>query len=191
MKKCSISKGVWIVLLAGFALLASQSMVHAAEPVAARKLQYVDQVKPLNIQIPKLLNDDCIKCHIKAPTDIAAAGSKHKTEIGCQDCHSGHPPTTRKIIPLCSQCHEGKAHYKLAVCNSCHFNPHTPLNIKFGNNVTDACVTCHADQIVKLRTNKSKHSALYCSKCHDTHGKIPNCTQCHKAHATDQPPVSG
>ena len=118
--------------------------------------------------------------------DIAAAGSKHKTEIGCQDCHNGHPPTTRKIIPLCSQCHEGKPHYKLAACIGCHSNPHTPLNIKFGNNVTDACLTCHTGQIVKLRDNKSKHTALFCSTCHNTHGKIPDCTQCHKPHFAEQ-----
>jgi hypothetical protein len=172
MKKCSMSKRVWIVLLAGFALLTARSMVYAADTAAAAP--------------PKLLNDDCIKCHSKAPTDIAAAGSKHKSEIGCQDCHNGHPPTTRKIIPLCSQCHEGKPHYKLAACNSCHSNPHTPLAIKFGSNVTDACLTCHSGQIVKLRDNKSKHTALFCSTCHNTHGRIPDCTQCHKAHSAEQ-----
>src|SRR5665647_1360531 len=112
MKKCGMLKKAWVVLLAGFALLAVQSMVYAAEPAA------------LAVQTPKLLNDDCVKCHSKPPVDIARAGSKHKTEISCQDCHNGHPPTTRKIIPLCSQCHEGKAHYKLAACNSCHSNPH-------------------------------------------------------------------
>lgn len=192
MKKCSMSKKVWIVVLAGLALLSVQSMVYAADPAPAAppKPQNAAPAKPQAaapaIQTPKLLNDDCIKCHSKAPTDIAAAGTKHKTEIGCQDCHNGHPPTTKKIIPLCSQCHDGKPHYKLAACNSCHFNPHTPLNIKMGRNITDPCLTCHTGQIVKLRDNKSKHTALFCSTCHDTHGKIPDCTQCHKAHATDQ-----
>ena len=172
MKKCSLMKNVWIFVLAGLALFAVQSMVFAADPAVATA--------------PKLLNDDCAKCHSKPPADIAAAGRKHKTEIGCQDCHNGHPPSNRKIIPLCNQCHEGKSHYKLAACISCHKNPHTPLNITYGNNVTDACVTCHAGQIVKLRDNKSKHTALACSFCHNSHGKIPLCTQCHKAHAADQ-----
>ena len=192
MKKRSMSKRVWIVLLAGCALLTAQGVVCAADPAAAvpPKPQVAAPAKPQAaapvVQAPKLLNDDCFKCHSKAPADIAAAGSKHKTAIGCQDCHNGHPPTTRKIIPLCSQCHEGKPHYKLAACNSCHSNPHTPLNIKFGTNVTDACVTCHAGQIVKLRDNKSKHTALFCSTCHNTHGKIPECTQCHKGHSKEQ-----
>jgi Cytochrome c3 len=180
MRKCSMSKRVWIVLLAGLALLTAQSMVYAADPAAAAPS------KAPAAQTPKLLNDDCIKCHSKAPVDIATAGSKHKTEIGCQDCHNGHPPTTKKIIPLCSQCHDGKPHYKLAACLSCHTNPHTPLIIKFGRNVTDACVTCHTGQIVKLRDNKSKHTALFCSTCHDIHGRIPSCTQCHKPHFAEQ-----
>jgi hypothetical protein len=192
MKKCSMSKRVWIVLLAGFTFLTVQSMVYAAGPAAVTppKPQKVAPANPQAsvpaVQTPKLLNDDCIKCHIKAPTDIAAAGTKHKTEIGCQDCHNGHPPAIRKIIPLCSQCHEGKPHYKLDSCNSCHFNPHTPLNIKMGRNITDPCLTCHTAQIVKLRDNKSKHTTLFCSTCHDTHGKIPECTQCHKAHSAEQ-----
>ena len=182
MKKCSLSKRVWIVLLAGFALLIVQGMVYAAAPVAPAQPQTAAPAT----QDPQLLNSDCAKCHKKPSADIAAAGKKHKTEIGCQDCHNGHPPMTGKKIPLCSQCHEGKAHYKLAACNSCHSNPHTPLNIKFGNKVTDACVTCHSGQIVKLRDNKSKHTGLYCSTCHDTHGKIPDCTQCHNAHFAEQ-----
>ena len=173
MKKNRITKKVWIVLLVVLALFALQSVVCAADPVAAAA--------------PKLLNDDCAKCHSKPPADIATAGRKHKTEIGCQDCHNGHPPTVRKIIPVCSQCHEGKSHYKLAACASCHKNTHTPLTIKLENNVTDACVTCHAGQIVKLRDNKSKHTDLACSRCHnETHGKIPDCTSCHKAHFAEQ-----
>ena len=192
MKRCSLSKRVWILLLAGFALITVQSMAFAADPVTAAppKPQTAAPAQPQAAvpptEDPKLLNNDCVKCHKKPSTDIAAAGAKHKTAIGCQDCHNGHPPAIRKIIPLCSQCHEDKPHYKLAACSSCHSNPHTPLNIKFGKNVTDACLTCHSGQIDKLRDNKSKHTALFCSTCHDTHGKIPDCTQCHKAHFAEQ-----
>ena len=170
--KCGMMKNLFVLLFAGLAFLAMESQLVAAEPAV--------------VEPAKLSSDDCIKCHSKPPADIAAAGRKHKTEISCQDCHNGHPPTNRKIIPQCGQCHEGKAHFKLAGCLSCHSNPHTPLVIKFGNNVTDACVTCHAGQIVKLRENKSKHTALNCSFCHNVHGKIPNCTQCHKVHYAEQ-----
>lgn len=132
-----------------------------------------------------LTTADCVKCHEKPVKDIAAAGGKHKTEVTCQDCHQGHPPKVKKPIPLCSQCHEGKPHYKLQGCLNCHSNPHTPKLIKFGNNVTDPCLTCHTQQVEKLRTFKSKHSALACSFCHNVHGRIPDCTQCHKSHSTD------
>ena len=40
-------------------------------------------------------------------------------------------------------------------------------------------------QIEKLRSFKSKHSALACSFCHNVHGRIPDCTQCHKSHSAD------
>ncbi|GFO59813.1 cytochrome c [Geomonas silvestris] len=132
-----------------------------------------------------LTNADCVKCHEKPPKDIASNGGKHKTEVTCQDCHQGHPPKVKKPIPLCSQCHDGKPHYKLQGCLNCHSNPHTPKIIKFGNNVTDPCLTCHTPQIEKLRTFKSKHSALACSFCHNVHGRIPDCTQCHKSHSAE------
>ncbi len=131
-----------------------------------------------------LTNEDCVKCHAAPPADIAAAGGKHKN-VACMDCHAGHPPTVKKPIPQCTQCHMGKPHYELKNCLGCHKNPHTPLKITFGSNVTDPCLTCHAQQIAQLRENKSKHTALYCSTCHSVHGKIPQCTQCHKPHAAD------
>ncbi len=132
-----------------------------------------------------LTSADCVKCHAKPPADIAANGGAHKTNVTCQDCHIGHPPTVKKIIPECSMCHEGKPHFGLKGCLSCHTNPHTPKIIKFGNNVTDPCLTCHTPQIEKLRKYKSKHSALNCSFCHNVHGRIPLCTQCHKPHSQD------
>jgi hypothetical protein len=131
-----------------------------------------------------LTNDDCQKCHTAPPTDLAAAGAKHK-DVGCVGCHAGHPPTVKKPIPQCNDCHAGKPHFDLKGCLNCHKNPHTPLNISFAGNVTDACLTCHAPQIEQLRKFKSKHTALDCSACHDVHRKIPQCTKCHKPHSAD------
>ncbi len=133
---------------------------------------------------PALANEDCVKCHAAPPADLAASGGKHK-DVGCTGCHVGHPPTVKKPIPQCSDCHMGKAHYELKGCLNCHKNPHTPLNISFAGNVTDACLTCHAQQIDQLRKNKSKHTALDCSTCHSVHRKIPQCTQCHKPHSAE------
>lgn len=136
---------------------------------------------------PALSNTDCVKCHAKPATDIEAKGMAHKTSVGCQDCHVGHPPAVAKkdIIPKCSMCHTDKPHFKLAGCLSCHRNPHTPKVITFGKDVTDPCLTCHTQQIAKLKANPSKHTKLNCSFCHDIHGKIPQCVQCHKPHSAD------
>jgi len=134
---------------------------------------------------PVLTVADCAKCHMAAPADVAANGGAHKTSVTCQDCHAGHPPSVKKIIPVCSQCHSEKAHYKLTNCLRCHSNPHTPKIIKLANNITEECLTCHTNQIIKLKQVKSKHTNLACSFCHNVHGKIPQCTQCHKPHSAD------
>jgi hypothetical protein len=131
-----------------------------------------------------LTDDDCAKCHAAPPADLKAAGGKHQG-VGCTGCHVGHPPTVKKPIPQCNDCHAGKSHFELKGCLGCHTNPHTPLKITFASDITDACLTCHTQQIEQLRKYKSKHSALHCSMCHDVHRKIPECTQCHQPHAAD------
>jgi len=133
---------------------------------------------------PAQTGDFCAMCHIAPPADLAASGGKHK-DVGCEGCHVGHPPKVKKPIPQCSDCHMGKAHYELKGCLACHKNPHTPLNISYGGNVTEACLTCHTQQIEQLRKNKSKHTALDCSFCHDVHRKVPECTQCHESHSAE------
>ncbi len=130
---------------------------------------------------PMVTSEDCVKCHSEQIADVSAAGGKHKG-VGCSGCHVGHPPAVEKPIPKCSQCHKGNSHFGLSGCLNCHRNPHTPLNISFSGNITDACLTCHTLQIAQLRKNKSKHSPLYCSRCHSVHRKLPQCTQCHKPH---------
>lgn len=165
-----------ISLAAGICLLASTAL--AAEPAKP--------AAPAAKPAVQLTSSDCVKCHAKAPADVEAKGMAHKTKVTCQDCHQGHPPTVKKIIPLCSQCHEGKPHYKLSGCLGCHKNPHQPKEIVFGRDVTDPCLSCHQPQIVQLKQFPSKHSKLNCSFCHDVHGKIPQCTQCHKAHSAEQ-----
>ncbi|MCM0080116.1 cytochrome C [Geomonas sp. Red32] len=135
--------------------------------------------------VAKLTSADCVKCHEAPPRDIAANGGKHKTEVTCQDCHQGHPPKVKHPIPQCNMCHTDKPHFKLQGCLGCHTNPHTPKIIKFGNNVTDPCLTCHTQQIQQLRANPSKHTALACSFCHNVHGFKPACTKCHNSHSAD------
>lgn len=135
--------------------------------------------------VPKLSAGDCVKCHSIQPADVDAKGGKHKT-VSCQDCHSSHRPASKNNIPACNQCHQGKSHFELKGCLSCHTNPHTPLSITFGPNLTEPCLTCHTPQIKQLRENQSRHTAFFCTTCHgSTHRLIPACTQCHKPHSAD------
>jgi len=129
-----------------------------------------------------LANQDCVKCHAQQPKDIEAAGLAHK-DLGCQECHTGHRPTSPNNIPKCSQCHEGEPHFELENCLGCHKNPHTPRVVTFAKNLTEPCLTCHQDQIAQLKTFPSKHSKLACSFCHDVHRVKPECTKCHEPHA--------
>lgn len=134
-----------------------------------------------------LVPSDCIKCHDRAPHDIATNGSAHKDQVTCVDCHEGHPPRNLEIIPSCSKCHEGTPHFELQGCINCHNNPHTPLVITIDKNITQPCLTCHTEQMAQLQQYESKHTAVACSTCHrETHGMIPDCTHCHSPHIEKQ-----
>jgi hypothetical protein len=158
-------KGIWILLAVTFmcvAILPAQIMAADAKP--------------------ELTDKDCAKCHAGPPGDIVAAGARHKSEVSCTDCHESHKPITPANIPDCSECHDGEKHFELTDCLTCHENPHRPLEIKLGDE-TAACLTCHDPQIEQLRANKSKHTELFCTDCHDEHGKVPNCVDCHDTHS--------
>jgi len=126
--------------------------------------------------------EECVQCHAGRVSDIATAGGKHRS-VPCVGCHVGHPPDVKKPIAQCSKCHfkTRKAHFELTGCLNCHTNPHTPMRISFKGK--DACLNCHAIQVDQLRNNRSKHSLVDCSECHDVHRKVPECTKCHVPHA--------
>ena len=153
-------------------------------PYASWAANSAYKLKPLK-RAP-LKNSDCIKCHPKEVAMIDEYGGRHKTAVTCLDCHTEHPPWGKHAIPKCSRCHHGRAHFKLKNCLGCHRNPHEPLNIHFGRNVTKACVTCHHKEWQQLQDHPSKHSKLACSFCHTYHGEIPPCLRCHKPHRKGQ-----
>jgi hypothetical protein len=131
---------------------------------------------------PPYKKEECVQCHAARVSDIATAGGKHRS-VPCLGCHVGHPPDVKKPIALCSKCHfkERKAHFGTTGCLDCHTNPHTPLRISFKGK--DACLNCHGRQAEQLASNKSRHTALGCSTCHDVHRKVPECSQCHVPHS--------
>ncbi len=134
----------------------------------------------------QLATTDCIKCHQKEPTTINDNGGKHKTAVTCLDCHVEHPPWGSEVIPACSMCHEGKSHYQLENCLSCHSDPHQPLNLQLGDDITGPCLTCHEEQGKEFEEYASAHAEQSCTFCHEAHGQIPECFQCHEPHAQGQ-----
>jgi len=123
----------------------------------------------------------CAPCH-KNPShervlnEIREANTKHNTEVTCAGCHDEHGK-----IPDCSKCHEPHVGTQATQdCLHCHQNPHKPLNIVFdGTEDQKWCAPCHEDEYNKLIASQTRHTALPCSKCHDQHGKIPECQKCH------------
>jgi hypothetical protein len=43
-------------------------------------------------EVPPLTDSHCVHCHPQQPATIEARGAKHKTAVGCQNCHVEHPP---------------------------------------------------------------------------------------------------
>ena len=137
------------------------------------------------IAAPMLSIDDCGKCHEVQPREINTAGAAHESQINCLDCHMGHRPVSQNNIPACAQCHEGTDHYSLDNCMSCH-NPHQPLNVVLEGELKAECLSCHTEQNAQLVANPSMHTEVSCNFCHaDTHGNIPDCTECHEPHSAE------
>lgn len=132
-----------------------------------------------------LSNADCIKCHAKVAEMVESSGNKHKTEVGCMDCHNGHPPmvSKEKIIPACAECHAGTPHYEIGGCATCHSDPHAPLDMELTSNITGPCLSCHPQQGDELKGFPSRHTKLACTSCHAAHREVPPCMNCHKPHS--------
>lgn len=155
-------------VITGMAVFASS--VASAEDGAAATLQV----------------SDCVKCHQQQPATISRNGGKHATAVDCLDCHREHLPSGTDTIPVCSNCHEGTPHFELDNCLSCHSDPHEPLGLNLAEDITGPCLTCHEQQGKEFEAFPSAHSQQSCTFCHDVHGKIPDCANCHEPHVDGQ-----
>jgi hypothetical protein len=135
----------------------------------------------------ELTNGDCVKCHSEVQGTVEGKGGKHKSAVTCMGCHKGHPPMVSKdqIIPACSMCHAGKPHYQIGGCNTCHSDPHAPLQMKLAANLTAPCLSCHQKEGTALADNPSRHSKLFCTTCHKAHREVPACVTCHQPHSAE------
>ena len=137
---------------------------------------------------PVLQQEDCVKCHWFKVKTVNEAGSKHATEIGCLDCHPQHPPKGENTIVPCVLCHTGQAHFEIGDCLHCHTDPHKPL-ASLRDTLKAArreCLSCHTEVGQQMSAAPSRHAELYCTSCHDRHGFIPGCLDCHEPHLTSQ-----
>ncbi len=135
----------------------------------------------------ELSTSDCIKCHASVQATVDSKGAKHKSAVNCLNCHKGHPPMVakEKIIPACSECHAGKPHYQISGCNTCHSDPHAPLDMKLAANLTDPCISCHDKEGKQIKDKPSLHSKLFCTTCHKAHREVPSCQKCHQPHSAE------
>jgi hypothetical protein len=125
---------------------------------------------------------DCRKCHEDVIFTIRINGGAHQNL--CGSCHRGHPPADVDIIPLCSQCHnDNRDHFQLENCLKCHIDPHAPLEIRMTHDITAPCLSCHGEQMEQLQSYPSIHTILACTACHNYHGQIQPCSNCHLPHS--------
>ncbi len=190
--------GIKILLLAAISLAAWGCV--QTQPTATKEMPSPSQENQATVIVPmeqqaapvapvskSLQNTDCAKCHDGEPADIETSGARHKTEIGCQDCHLDHPLVGTEIIPQCAMCHDAgdKEHFNLgasAVCLECHSNPHAPLKIAMSDTpeTSQVCFTCHEDKNKEFQAFPSLHSEQNCTLCHPSeHKVIDKCFECH------------
>ncbi len=162
----------------GFFIVLCAVLAYGASSVQA-------EVKPV-----PLSDSDCIKCHREEVKTVTGQESAHKNDIGCLDCHEGHPPPSKAVIPKCSKCHapEESKHFSYDTCTKCH-NPHAPLVIDLTSlaPARPVCITCHEKPGEQLAKYPSKHSDQDCTDCHQEHGlgegKSQTCLDCHEPHS--------
>lgn len=131
---------------------------------------------PLRVPAMERLANACADCHNGPAKELQKFPSAH-TEQGCQSCHH----EKHGYIPNCAECHDGHyADQPLADCMTCHVRVHAPLQIGFpGTAKVQTCSACHDDVYGKWQKTPSKHGQVSCVTCHQQHGKIPDCRECH------------
>jgi predicted CXXCH cytochrome family protein len=86
-------------------------------------------------------------------------------------------------MPRCDNCHPAPHGGTLTDCLGCHDNPHAPLRPAGMQQLSEKCGDCHRKPAKQLAEFPSAHSRQGCTTCHsERHGRIPECTECHKPH---------
>jgi len=128
-------------------------------------------------QVP--MTDDlagiCASCHGEQAGQLLGAPSQHSQQE-CSSCHHDR----HGYIPSCAECHD--PHFEaqeMATCTQCH-DVHQPLDISLSDTIDlRTCAVCHDAVYAKWSATPSKHGKVSCASCHNRHGLIPECTDCH------------
>ncbi|MDA8163894.1 MAG: hypothetical protein M0017_02515 [Desulfobacteraceae bacterium] len=179
MKRTIFEKFILAALLLGSASCASKG----AAPVATVTDPYAAAPQPLTVT-------QCGQCHPGVFRNLKENGGRHQFQ--CQNCHQQlhafNPVKNNwaEIMPKCSQCHEQPHGDKVTECLKCHSNPHTPRKVAMDATLTAACGQCHSGPAGDLAAFPSAHTQQGCAACHQAHGQIPSCLDCHEPHVTGQ-----
>lgn len=129
---------------------------------------------PRKVVMDERLKSACADCHASPAAQLAQFPSAH-TEQGCDACHDSHG-----FIPSCFNCHE--PHYQgqiLESCVGCH-PVHKPKVIAYTTGADmQTCGSCHGAVYATLTGSPSKHAQVHCAACHESHGQVPSCSDCH------------
>ncbi|MEJ2200630.1 MAG: cytochrome c3 family protein, partial [Desulfuromonadaceae bacterium] len=118
----------------------------------------------------------CITCHAPVKEVMDQVADAHSQQ-NCIDCHNEHGQ-----LPDCRDCHDSHAESMTRQdCQQCHA-PHGPSAIRFDSSVSATlCAACHAAPVALMEKTGGAHKELGCAGCHEQHGSVPSCADCHGA----------
>jgi hypothetical protein len=183
MKKTTFSAVLIFALLAGAGVSEGQNT--SREPGGS---------DPYGVELPPLTVAQCGQCHPHIFRNIRNEGGKHR--IPCQDCHEqfhAYNPVKNNwlaLMPKCDQCHQQPHGEKMVNCLVCHTNPHAPTRVAMDDTLISACGDCHSQPTGELAKFPSAHTKQGCATCHQAHGQIPSCLECHTPHVKNQAPAT-
>lgn len=182
-KLCRLLLTAGLALVASVALAATEKAPIATVKIAPNPALYSAEPVPLT-------PNQCGQCHISYYKSLKSDGAKH--QFDCQKCHTViHAYNPKKgnfdaLMPKCASCHNAPHGKVMVDCATCHTDPHAPKKVAMGQRLLNNCAECHPGPKQQLDKFPSKHSKVSCSRCHTSHGYIPQCAACHKPHYPSQ-----
>ncbi len=168
MKSALLGIGIMLLLILGSGCLTPMEEPNASTAQTAPELQEVN-ASDVGSQEP----------HTGAAGSMSPEHSENKHNMKCTVCH-----TERITKPNCTDCHELVHGTQLQNCTECH-DAHDPMSNIEGPRLEQFCSQCHPQQFEEFSTHPGRHADLKCVYCHQVHGQVEACTDCHAPHTQD------